>query len=120
MAGTVVTTYKKHGSLKFALVTWTASAGGAADGTFEMDGEILRIVTAPGATPPTTLYDAVLTEDAGTVDLAQTLLANRSATVAETVVPLINTQRVAYAGVVTVAVTNAGNAGQGTIKVFYR
>lgn len=120
MAGTVVVTTKRHGPVKYALVTWTASAGGAADGTFDMDGEILRITTAPGAVAPTTLYDIALLEDAGTVDLAQTLLANRSATVAETVVPLINTQRVSYAGTVTVAVTAAGSGGTGTIKVFYR
>lgn len=120
MAGTVTSTYKRNGSMRYALVSWTASAGGAADGTFEVDGVIHRITTAPGAVAPTTLYDIALTEDAGTVDLAQTLLANRSATVAETVVPLINTQLVAYTGLVTLAVTAAGNGGQGTIKVFYR
>lgn len=119
MAGTVVVTNKRHGPIRKAILTWTASAGGAADGTFDMDGTILRIVTSPGAVAPTTLYDIVIT-DADAFDLAQGLLANRSATVAENVVPLINTQLVANAGLVTLAVTAAGNGGQGVLTVLYR
>ena len=120
MAGTVTVTYKRHESIKAAFITWLSSAGGAADGEFNMDGHILRIVTNPDGTDvPSALWDCLLNDVDG-FDLAQTLLLNRSDTLTENVVPLINTQLVAYAGLVTVAITNAGNAKRGTITVYWR
>lgn len=119
MAGTVVTTQKRQSSIKSAVIDWTSSAGGAADGAFDMDGVIQTIVTNPGAGPPTASYDIVL-NDADGIDLAMGLLANRSSTATEGVCPLLNSQRVAYAGSVTVAVSAAGSATQGRITVNYR
>lgn len=72
MAGTVVETHTKRGPI--GLITLTCTADGS-DGSFpatalvtKFSGELIRMVTNPGATAPTNLYDIVLT-DADAIDV---------------------------------------------------
>ena len=66
MAGTVVETHTKRGPIGLITLTCTADASAA---TFpatplltKFSGELLRMVTNPGVTGPTNLYDIVLTD----------------------------------------------------------
>ncbi len=131
MAGTVSVAYQKHTSIKAAVIDWVSSSGGAADGEFEMDGELLRVVTNPdGSAAPTDNYDVVLTDRDG-FDLAGGLLANRDTATTEEVNPFAQVTlsgtgsdaaavRRVYAGTVTVGVTNAGDSKAGRITVYWR
>ncbi len=72
MAGTVVETHTKRGPI--GLITLTCTGDGS-DGSFpatplvtKFSGELIRMVTNPGATAPTNLYDVVLT-DADAIDV---------------------------------------------------
>lgn len=80
------------------------------------------IITNPGSTSPTTLYDITLPDSDG-MDLAGGLLANRSATVTERIVPKIDTTNSIYGGApllspVTLTITNqAVNSATGTVII---
>ncbi len=72
MAGTIVETHSKRGPIGLITLTCTADA---ADGSYpaqalatKFSGELLRMVTNPGATAPTNLYDVVL-NDGDSVDV---------------------------------------------------
>ena len=121
MAGTVTVTYQRHRTVRRVVWSWTSDASGDASGvdTMELSGEILRIVTNPGATVPTDLYDIVINDEDG-LDVAEGLLANRSATNSEEAAPLLNTQRVAFDAKLSLVVPNAGNAKQGVVTLYYR
>ena len=122
MAGTVTLTEITHTQPKKITFTWTSSAGGAADGATSgtYSGEIIRAVQVPdsGGTQPTDLYDVVLT-DADGADVLHGLGANLSNAAA--------TNKAAKDGlgavvnsVLTLAVTNAGNAKGGKTIVYLR
>ena len=119
MAGTVVTTEQTHRSLKRVKFAWTSSAGGAADATTSAtySGEVLTLVTDPGATAPTDNYDVVV-NDADSIDVLAGAGANRDTA---------NTEYVLAASLggcvdskLTLAITNAGNAKDGTVYVYIR
>jgi hypothetical protein len=82
---------------------------------------ITRITTVPDGTDvPTALYDVVLNDEFG-LDLAAGLLANRSATLAEHVAPMLGGSSnvpVAVNGTLTPVISNAGNAKKGIIYVY--
>lgn len=130
MAGTVSVAYKNHSSVKVAVVTWTSDGAGAADGTLELDGELLKVVTNPGAAAPTDNYDITLIDEDG-LDVAEGLLANRDTANSEAVYPYkeitvggTGTDRVArplyHSGAVTFTVANAGAAKEGVARIYYR
>ena len=119
MAGTVVTSERIHGSAKKVIFAWTSAASGAADATTvaAFDGRIVGLITIPGTPAPTTLYDvAVLDGDGHDVLLGAG--ADRSAAVTEYKTEA-NLAAVA-ASKLTLAVTNAGDAKQGTVILFIR
>ncbi len=121
MAGTVTITEETFGTVKKVKFAWTSDAAGAADGTTAKvySGEILRLITVPGAggVAPTDLYDvAVNDEDA--MDILMGAGANRSN---------VNTQQVLASSLgcvandkLTLAVTNAGAAKNGTVYLYIR
>lgn len=119
MAGTVTKTETKLGTMKKVKFAWVSSAGGAADATTDevYDGKIVQLVTVPSATAPTTLYDIAVT-DSDSIDVLAGTGADRSAT---------DTEYVAEASLgavanskLTLAITNAGAAKEGTVYLFIR
>ena len=122
MAGTVTLTEITHTQIKKITFTWTSSAAGAADGATSgtYTGELVRVVQVPdgGGTQPTDLYDVEVT-DADGADVLHGLGANLSNAAA--------TNKAAKDGlgtvvnsVLTLAVTNAGNAKGGKTIVYLR
>jgi hypothetical protein len=105
-AGSVTQTLDctKDGHMCFFTFSWV---GDAADGTVPakaMDNKYLEtlkgyhiylIRTDPGTVAPTTLYDITLPDATG-FDLAGGMLANRSATLVEQVVPKVDTVNYVY------------------------
>ena len=80
------------------------------------------MITNPGATAPTTLYDITLLDSDG-IDMAGGVLANRSATVSEEAIPLlasgVSGDRIVN-GALDVTITAAGNAKIGELKLWFR
>ena len=92
--------------------TWTGSYTAALSGLF-----LYQAQTIPSATnSPNALYDIVVNDAAGT-DLMSGALADRSATVAEIANPATSTKPIT--GALSIAISNAGNAGRGTLILFF-
>lgn len=121
MAGAVVNSENTHNSMKKLVFDWTSSAGGAADGVSVagFDGRIVGMTTIPGSggVAPTNLYD-VEVADANGHDVLLGQGADRSNANTEHVVEA-NMAGVA-GSVLTLAVTNAGNAKEGVIILWIR
>lgn len=121
MAGTVTTTEETHGSVKKVKFAWISSAGGAADAVSAaaFSGAIERLVTVPGAggVQPTDNYDVVVNDDDGN-DVLMGAGANRSN--ASTQQVLASSLGVVANDKLTLAVTNAGNAKEGTVILYLR
>jgi hypothetical protein len=104
-------------SVKVISVAWTSDAAGAVTESFHLDGELIRVVTNPDdVAAPTTLYDITLVDEDG-FDIAGGELANRSATVTESVTLAAPST---HYGPVTFTVAAAGDTKQGTAKLYYR
>ena len=118
MAGTVTVSETVTGSLTRIIFTWTASSGGAADGVTAgtYTGEVIYAAFTPGATTPTTAYDVVITKT-GAVDVLAGTGANLISTATVYKDDLDGLTSVT-ASTLTLAVTNAGNATNGTITLF--
>jgi hypothetical protein len=124
--------YSSFKGLEVWTLDWTSDANGNVVANIEqMTGTIMRAVTNPedGATSPTANYDITLSDSDG-IDLLTGLAANRSATDNENICPLF-TQTIAdsastnvlqsvpvVAGDVDLAITNAGAARGGILKVY--
>lgn len=119
MAGTVTVTEERVSHVGKVTFAWTSSAGGAADGTTShvYSGKIERLVTVPagGGDAPSDDYDVAIHDDDG-VDVLLGAGANRDTA---------NTEQVGAAslGIVandklTLHITNAGNAKQGTVHLY--
>lgn len=124
-AGTVTQTYTKVTSdVRCLTYSWT---GDASDGsvpatasTISIDGYIILVITNPGATAPTTLYDITLT-DGNSIDVMGGQLADRSATVSEQVVPKISTVYGGrwVSGILTLNITNQSvHSATGIVTIF--
>ena len=114
----------------YELITlvWTSDASGNATVTVpNVIGEIRRIVTNPsdGATSPTADYDVTL-KDADAVDVMVGQGANLSQSANKSfygvTTDAISSQYIPITvyGDLSLAVTNAGNAKKGTIKLYLR
>lgn len=122
MAGTVTVTETRHTTVKRILWDWLSTAGGAADlvTTKAYDGLIERAVFIPdgGGAQPTNLYDVTVTDPDG-VDVLAGLGADLSN--AATVVKTHANGLTAVSGqVLTLNVTNAGNAKGGQVILYLR
>lgn len=131
MAGTVTITQPRAGAggIKRVVFTWTSDASGNATGTTgnAIDGEIVRVVTNPGATAPSDNYDVVIT-DADGVDVLGGAGANRDTANSEQTIPLLETtvgaatygNRIVVDGPLSLSISNAGDSKQGVVTVYYR
>ena len=125
-----------RGSIRKVLISFTTddTTGSVACTTEKISGELIKIVTDPGATAPTDNWDVVLTDEEG-VDLSvhmddvaiAALIARDTSNSEETYLPLEDTAgtgRIANWPVVcdklTVTVNNAGNSKTGQIILYYR
>jgi hypothetical protein len=120
MAGTVTQTPKGLATVKKITFAWTSSAGGAADATTAKayDGKILGFATIPdGVAAPTDDYDVVV-NDADGLDVLLGAGANRDTANTE-YVDGASLSAVADSAL-TLGVTNAGNAKQGTVVLWIR
>jgi hypothetical protein len=117
MAGTVTTTEEHNGPVRKIVFSWTSSAGGAADATtsYGYNGLLERVLIVPGGTTPSDQFDVVL-KDADARDLLYGVGANCSN--ADTTV--IEDAGIVANDTITLGVTNAGNAKNGTVVVFVR
>lgn len=130
MAGTVSVEYQKHTSVRVAVVTWESDGDGDADGTVVIDGEILKVVTNPGAAAPTADYDITLLDEDG-LDVLEGACMNRHTSNSEAAYPFKEVtlggtgsdaaaRPCVAAGPLTFTVANAGATKAGVAKVFYR
>lgn len=128
MAGTVVIDYEDIYTIKKLTFDWLSSSGGAADATTKkIVGQILRVGFTPdgGGTQPSLNYDVVI-NDEQSIDVLQGLGANLSNVTATNVVPVVtngtagNMAPAVITDILTLAVTNAGNAKGGEIAIWYR
>lgn len=117
MAGTVTTTEERIGPIEEIIFAWTSSGAGAADATstYAYNGEVMEVQIIPGATTPTNLYD-VTVSDNNSVDMLYgqgANVSNASTTVVKGCALVANSK-------ITLGVTNAGSAKDGTIIVHVR
>jgi len=128
MAGSVSITYSETRTVKKITLDWTSNASGDATvDTKALSGQILRVCFIPdsGGTQPTDQYDVVL-NDADGIDVLEGLGANLSNSTSTDVVPVVtdgnagNMQPVAVDGVLSLAVSNAGNSKGGKVILYIR
>lgn len=116
MAGTVTVEESGFCGIRKVKWTWTSDASGNADLITGKSyfGEVLAMVTDPGATAPTAAYDITITDVEG-YDVMQGAGANRDTANTETAVP--TAKSVAF-GTLTLNVSNAGNAKVGVVILY--
>lgn len=115
----------EHPAFKLSLA-WTSDASGNVSGipALNISGVLSRVtfIPAAGGVAPTALYDVTLLDDDG-VDVLAGLGIDRSATLKESVYPLLggaaNVPAVCV-GSLNLVVANAGNAKQGSISLYFR
>jgi hypothetical protein len=106
-------------------VTWTSDGGGASSQTVSLNGTILRFTTDPGSAAPTDNYDIALTDEDG-YDVLGGDGVDRDTTTTESFVPVIlggdgvTVFPVVVAGTLTLSITNAGSAKNGTVTIYHR
>ena len=131
MAGSVTISYSEtRPGAKSVTWAWTSDASGDVSGTDTkaLTGTAVRFVTNPSATAPTDDYDVVVNDVDG-VDVAAGCLADRHTSTSEQAVPILETtvggntygtSAAAFDGVLSLVVSNAGNAKQGALTMYYR
>lgn len=112
---------QKQRNLELIKFSWTSDAAGDVTETSnsEFTGKIIEVVTVPGAggNQPTNLYDITLT-DSNSIDVLHANGANRSNAANEYIIEA-NTGAVVNSKL-TLTVSNAGNAKQGTVYVYVK
>lgn len=118
MAGTVTVEESHFLGVSKIKWSWTSAVGGAADliTPHSYYGEVLALVTNPGATAPTDDYDITIT-DADGYDVMQGAGADRDTTNTETAVPASTS--IAF-GQLTLNVAAAGDAKVGTATLYIK
>lgn len=111
-------------SVQVITVTWVAHTDGTVTAeTIDIDpqGYVFMVVTNPGGTAPTTLYDITLT-DADGVDIMGGKLADRSATASEQAIPAVMTGvyggRYVIGGLTLNISNNSVNGAGGTVVIY--
>jgi hypothetical protein len=110
--------------VEIVTIAWTADAsnGSVPTITIPLNGFCLKAVTVPGSTAPTALYDIALGDPASSaLDALNGALKDRSATVAETVQPVLTggTSPIFLAGNYTFTVSNNSvNSATGTVILY--
>lgn len=96
--------------------TWLSHTDGSASlvTPHQFHGEVLALVTDPGATAPTDNYDITIT-DADGYDVLQGAGANRDTANTETAVP--PAKSIAF-GALTLNITNAGDSKVGVVTLY--
>ena len=121
MAGTVIITEKRTGTVKRITWAWTTDGAGAADGqtTHVYDGKIEALVTVPagGANAPTDQYDITITDQDG-VDVLAGAGANLAAAATQHI-SATNLSAVANEKL-TLNVSAAGAVKKGTVYLYIR
>lgn len=142
MAGTFTVTYDEgfdgegiQRGLKKILVDWVsdASAGNVVITTRKIVGELIKLVTDPGATAPTDNYDVVITDEEGVDVLAACVTTGRAAdrdtANSEQVYffvenldasPLASSVHPVVCDALTITISNAGNSKVGQLILYYR
>lgn len=130
MAGSVSVTYQEHTSVRVVELDWTSSADtGAADGvTKALNGVLCGVQFVPDGAPtaPSNNYDVTLKDPYG-LDVLCALGTNLSDTTAVFYAPMIVNGAAGTIGVpppvnglLTLAVTGAGNSKGGKIVLYLR
>lgn len=126
-------TFHKRGGIRKLVVDWTSDdTTGAVTGTTaeEVVGRLIKGVTDPGATAPSANYDIVITDAEGADVLAGCLatLTDRHTSTTEQVyflvkdtaaTPLAQSVHPVVSGLLTIAITNAGNSKVGQLILYY-
>ena len=122
MAGSVTLTYSDHATVKYAQWSWTSDASGDVSGTDTkvLSGVALRYATNPGGTAPTDDYDIVINDEDG-IDITAGVLADRDTSNSEQVLTGGDAKDgAAFMGALSLVVSNAGNAKEGVLRMYYR
>ena len=122
MAGSVTITYSSHETVKYVQWAWTSDASGDVSGTDTntIDGQVLRWVTNPSSTAPTDDYDIVINDEDG-IDIAAGVLGDRDTSNSEQVLTGGDAKDgAAFIGKLSLVVSNAGNAKEGVLRMYYR
>lgn len=122
MAGSVSITYSDHETVKYVQWSWTSDASGDVSGTDTkvLSGVALRYATNPGSTAPTDDYDIVI-NDEDSIDIAAGGLADRDTSNSEQLLTGGDAKDgAAFMGVLSLVVSNAGNAKAGVLRMYYR
>ena len=122
MAGSVTITYSSHETIKYVQWAWTSDASGDVSGTdtVVVSGVALRWATNPGSSAPTDDYDIVVNDEDG-IDVANGGLGNRDTSDSEHFIPGGDADPgAAFVGKLSLAVSNAGNAKEGVLRMYYR
>lgn len=125
------------GRVRKVIIDWTSddTTGAVTATTGKIVGQLLKVVTDPGATAPTANYDIAITDEEG-VDVLSGLggtggtdpsLANRHASNTEVVhlvgenslTDVVTGSQPYVCDKLSVAVTNAGNSKTGQIIIYY-
>jgi len=121
--GTVVVTEENVQNFKKITFAWTSVNGGGDGGkaqkttTNYYTGELVRLITDPGATAPTHDYDVAINDDDGFDALlgagADRDTVNTEQVLASSLGCVVNSK-------LTLSITNAGNAKVGTVYVYIK
>lgn len=120
----VTMTHDNTNPVKVITLDWISddAAGTATKALGTITGKLIALVTKPsgGGTAPTNLYDITIT-DAYSIDVLQGVGADRSSTLTQQV-PIVFSGTSAHPivrDVLTLNIAAAGNAKQGTVKIYY-
>ena len=121
--GTVVITEKIVQNFQKVTFAWTSVDGGGDAGKAQKTtvnyytGELIRLITDPGATAPTDDYDVAINDDDG-FDVLLGAGANRDTVNTEQV--LASSLGCVVSSKLTLSITNAGNAKVGTVHLYIK
>ena len=127
MAGTVTQTYYEVGHVRKVVIEWVADASAATVPatalTTKIQGQLLRMVTNPGATAPTADYDITLVGDEGE-DVLQGVGIDRHTSTTEDVAIVFSGTAVhpwvSIADTLTFTLANNSvNSALGTATIYY-
>jgi hypothetical protein len=122
MAGSVSIEYLDHESVKYVQWSWTSDGSGDVSGedTKSVNGQVLRWATNPSSTAPSANYDIVV-NDEDDIDIAAGGLVNRHTSTSEQVLTGGDAKDgAAFAGKLSLVVSNAGSAKLGVLRMYYR